>query len=86
MKGELKRDFKGQLLCEHCFNGFHFTKERNCACLAGGCECLCSQVKSDYYFQLVTKRERKIQERLAQQRLFPDNIKVPKRKKRRREA
>lgn len=56
-KVKLRRDFKGQMLCEPCFNNAHYghkvnyngkrTSVKFLRCLQGGCECLCRAVLAE---------------------------------------
>lgn len=54
----LRRDFKGQLLCEKCWNGAHYEHKTNkitgrktsvkiSLCLQGGCECHCRELLAE---------------------------------------
>ncbi len=35
------KDYKQQILCKPCWNGSHYTYDRNSNCDQGDCECWC---------------------------------------------
>lgn len=50
------KDYKGMTLCEHCWNGAHYSYETNSDgkrvgklsnCLEGGCQCPCREMLSE---------------------------------------
>lgn len=84
MKEELRRDYRGLLLCKTCWNGEHFSKpeknvrgkwvpagEGTCICKLGGCECPCSQMRDGWQEHLASKRERERRNKAAQLPLQP---------------
>lgn len=51
-------------------------------CMDGACQCPCSFMRGDLDFQRYQKKLLRAANRMAQIQMFPDNEKLPKRRKR----